>query len=88
MEERKGAQVMLAALTVMLCLSIGASGVFRLREENVRREMAMQQQREMADVLPARGRACRFWAKRRCWLSTWKAACPAWRSANRRRATR
>ena len=31
MEERKGAQVMLAALTVMLCLSIGASGVFRLR---------------------------------------------------------
>ncbi|MFR6025659.1 MAG: hypothetical protein ACLUMK_03680 [Christensenellales bacterium] len=34
MEERKGAQVMLAALTVMLCLSIGASGVFRLREAN------------------------------------------------------
>ena len=53
MEERKGAQVMLAALTVMLCLSIGASGVFRLREANVRREMAMQQQREMADVIAA-----------------------------------
>ncbi len=44
---------MLAALTVMLCLSIGASGVFRLREANVRREMAMQQQREMADVIAA-----------------------------------
>ena len=44
---------MLAALTVMFCLSIGASGVFRLREANVRREMAMQQQREMADVIAA-----------------------------------
>ena len=104
MEERKGAQVMLAALTVMLCLSIGASGVFRLREANVRREMAMQQQREMADVIAAmadievnlsklliasgaRQSVC-CWVKRRCWLSTWKAACPAWRSANRRRATR
>ena len=44
---------MLAALTVLLCLSVGASGVFRLREADMRQEMVMQQQREMADVIAA-----------------------------------
>ena len=53
MEEKKGLRVMLAAVTVMLCLSIGAGGVFRLREAEMRQEMAMQQQREMADIVAA-----------------------------------
>lgn len=83
---------MLAALTVMLCLSIGASGVFRLREANVRREMAMQQQREMADVIAAMAdievnlsklliasgarQSVSLLGETALWLSTWKAACP------------
>lgn len=53
MEEKRGTSILLAALTVLLCLSVGAGGVFRLREAEMRREMAMQQQREMADVIAA-----------------------------------
>ena len=53
MEEKRGTSIMLAALTALLCLSVGASGVFRLREAEMRREMAMQQQREMADIVAA-----------------------------------
>ena len=53
MEEKRETAIMLAALTVLLCLSVGASGVFRLREADMRQEMVMQQQREMADVIAA-----------------------------------
>ena len=53
MEEKKGLQLTLAGLTALLCLAVGLCGVFRLREAEMRREMAMQQQREMADVIAA-----------------------------------
>ena len=93
MEETKGWQLTLAGLTALLCLAVGLCGVFRLREAEMRREMAMQQQREMADVIAAmadievnlsscwwpraRGRACRCWGRRRCSRSSWKAVFPA-----------
>ena len=53
MEEKKGMQLTLTGLTMLLCLTVGLCGVLRLREADIRREMAAQQQREMADVIAA-----------------------------------
>ena len=53
MEERKRLRRMLAGLTALLCLAVGLCGALHLREAELRREIAMQQQREMADVIAA-----------------------------------
>ena len=53
MEEGKRLRRMLAGLTALLCLAVGLCGALRLREVELRREIAMQQQREMADVIAA-----------------------------------
>ena len=53
MEEGKRLRRMLAGLTAMLCLAVGLCGALHLRETEMRREIAMQQQREMADVIAA-----------------------------------
>ena len=53
MEEGKRLRRMLARLTALLCLAIGLCGALHLREAELRREIAMQQQREMADVIAA-----------------------------------
>lgn len=53
MEEGKRLRRMLAGLTALLCLAVGLCGALHLREAELRREIAMQQQREMADVIAA-----------------------------------
>ena len=53
MEEGKHLRRMLAGLTALLCLAVGLCGALHLREAEMRREIAMQQQREMADVIAA-----------------------------------
>ena len=40
-------------LTALLCLAVGLCGALHLRVTELRREIAMQQQREMADVIAA-----------------------------------
>ena len=46
MEERKRLRRMLAGLTALLCLAVGLCGALHLREAELRREIAMQQQRK------------------------------------------
>jgi len=53
MEEGKRLRRMLVGLTALLCLAVGLCGALHLREAELRREIAMQQQREMADVIAA-----------------------------------
>ena len=53
MEEGKRLRRMLAGLTALLCLAVGLCGALHLREAELRREIAMRQQREMADVIAA-----------------------------------